>query len=288
VLNELDSEHPFIRFSVQRSEAKDKAKQLLLNMHPLSGFFTRPLKAFSDDFHMKDQDQFGLIKFQIRRPVLRSEQSSFLSSHLQYDENQELVDFFEQLPLGETEDSNILKTSLIFDLNDEKMIFGDSEEIAEVSSGFSKGPPTKRYDVSCDNTAIYREEYYEGFVGRAGVHHAYFARDILPPAFKSSLTNEELKQFHRPHSDFLTLGQTFSIRIPSQSRISKVEELLAKGKKHIPKKEKELSARDGSLIMLEYIEERPPVLINLGMASEFLIYYRKCKPDDDYVPNVSF
>jgi hypothetical protein len=284
-LNELDVEHPSIKFAVQRSGDKDKAKQLILNLYPLSGFFSRPNGVLSGEHNLKEQCEFGSIKFHSRRSLQRSDNTSF-ASRFKFDENREIIDFTAKLPLHEAGDSKAFENALIFDLNDEKMLFGDSD-FFDTSVSHAKGPPTKRYDVSCDDTAIYQEEYYEGFVGRAGVHHAYFARDILPPAFQSSLSNEELLQFHRPLSTFISANLPLLIRIPSQTRSTKVEELLAKGKKHIPKKEKELSARDGSLIMLEYIEERPPVLINLGMASELLVYYRKANSDDKYVPDVS-
>jgi hypothetical protein len=46
-------------------------------------------------------------------------------------------------------------------------------------------------------------------------------------------------------------------------------------RKYVPKKETELSARDGRIILAEYIEEHPPLVANVGMANEIITFYRQ-------------
>ncbi|KAB1217543.1 Transcription initiation factor TFIID subunit 1 [Morella rubra] len=46
------------------------------------------------------------------------------------------------------------------------------------------------------------------------------------------------------------------------------------------KKKSELSAKDGHVFLMEYCEERPLLLGNIGMGARLCTYYQKCAPDD--------
>lgn len=46
----------------------------------------------------------------------------------------------------------------------------------------------------------------------------------------------------------------------------------------------ELSATSGRLVLMEYMEEHPPLLMNVGMATRIRHYYRKKDPLDSFNP----
>ncbi|XP_061352095.1 transcription initiation factor TFIID subunit 1 [Gastrolobium bilobum] len=46
------------------------------------------------------------------------------------------------------------------------------------------------------------------------------------------------------------------------------------------KKKSDLSVKDGHVFLMEYCEERPLLLSNVGMGARLCTYYQKCSPDD--------
>jgi len=46
----------------------------------------------------------------------------------------------------------------------------------------------------------------------------------------------------------------------------------------------DLSANNGRLILMEYMEEYPPLLMNMGMATRIRHFYRKQNTDDTFKP----
>jgi hypothetical protein len=56
--------------------------------------------------------------------------------------------------------------------------------------------------------------------------------------------------------------------------------------KYVPKKLPEMSAQDGNIILLEYMEQYPNLVMNPGMGSRVITYYRKLNKDDDKLPEV--
>ena len=52
---------------------------------------------------------------------------------------------------------------------------------------------------------------------------------------------------------------------------------------------KDLSLKDNApFVLLEYSEENPPIISNVGMGTLIINYYRKTEPKDEHVPSVSF
>jgi hypothetical protein len=57
------------------------------------------------------------------------------------------------------------------------------------------------------------------------------------------------------------------------------------GRKFVPKKDHQVFAsREGRLVLLEYIEQQPMLLNNIGMASQLMSFYRKLS-DSEQVRN---
>ncbi|CEL52987.1 transcription initiation factor TFIID subunit D1 [Rhizoctonia solani AG-1 IB] len=120
--------------------------------------------------------------------------------------------------------------------------------------------------------------------GNLVVQHAYPALKLQLPFYKTRLTKEEARAFHRP-----------ALQIPAniEFRFTRVRNLKKKKDKNgrrlvsndVLKKTGDLTLKDNSnFVLWEYSEEHPPVLSNFGMGSVLVNYYRKKDEKDDYVP----
>jgi hypothetical protein len=172
--------------------------------------------------------------------------------------------------------------SIFLDLNDKNLIIDDRIEtfkpviertiLPKVLDGFS-------FNLSNDESKLYLNPSTVAIVGRTEVQHAIFARDLQENIFKPHLPDSERRRFHRPYSSLISLvnrGEAISIRLATD-KSSKQET-----KKFVPKKEAQLSSRDGRVILCEYIEERPSLLNKFGMASEVVTYYRQKNEEDEF------
>lgn len=87
----------------------------------------------------------------------------------------------------------------------------------------------------------------------------------------------------------------FQIPVNTDIHFSRVK--ISKKKKKDKKKgyvdamrsTKDLSLKDNApFVLLEYSEEHPPIISNVGMGTLIINYYRKTEPKDEHVPSVSF
>ncbi|KAF8734575.1 hypothetical protein RHS02_06922, partial [Rhizoctonia solani] len=162
-----------------------------------------------------------------------------------------------------------------------------------------EGKPKKktRADVAPgkDKFNLSNDHYYEvskerqrvrQTFGNLVVQHAYPALKLQLPFYKTRLTKEEARAFHRP-----------ALQIPAniEFRFTRVRNLKKKKDKNgrrlvsndVLKKTGDLTLKDNSnFVLWEYSasEEHPPVLSNFGMGSVLVNYYRKKDEKDDYVP----
>lgn len=161
-------------------------------------------------------------------------------------------------------------TALILDLNDDSMLFGDESLSKQQRDGGAI------FNLSNDEVEMYRKagDAIGAIVGKAAVQHAVFAQQLDRVAFPTHMSSEEWRNFHRPPAVF---NEPVSLRLSSKER----SRALNQERKHVPKKLSELSGREGRLILTENIEQFPPLMMNVGMASEFVTYYRRLNADDN-------
>ncbi|CAG8835714.1 6185_t:CDS:2, partial [Racocetra persica] len=101
----------------------------------------------------------------------------------------------------------------------------------------------------------------------------------------TKFTKSDIRALHRPAIQFPLNQEIHLSRIKSHKKLKK--------RKHYRKREemrspKDLTLKDNSnFVLLEYSEEYPPILSNIGMGSLLLNYYRKTDPYDTYVPELS-
>ncbi|CEO96546.1 hypothetical protein PBRA_005155 [Plasmodiophora brassicae] len=177
-----------------------------------------------------------------------------------------------------------MMTALLLNENDPNMIFAEGETAVAAESQRSDDVDlATRFNLSLDDSELYANAGVEErtVVGRAAVQHALFAQDLARPVYKSYFTEDELRWFHRPRA---RLDAAFiSPRYTDKPRIVD----SASARKYVPKKESEVSARDGRVILAEFVEEHPPLIANVGMASELVTYYRQKHSNDQTQPVVA-
>lgn len=169
----------------------------------------------------------------------------------------------------------------VLDLNDDQLLFENISIFqTETPSLATTGDKPSSFNISRDQSSIYTQDPSGGFIGKSGLQHASFAKELDFSVFEIQRHPDTLLKFHRPVSSLMNLRDCMTIRSSSGVKYSKVSEQVALGKKFVPKRPKDLSAKEGDLILLEYIEETPLVMVNSGMASELIVYYRKKSTSD--------
>ena len=99
---------------------------------------------------------------------------------------------------------------------------------------------------------------------------------------KMDLLEGELKYFHRPRLANTRKMSPWQITLKDFSKKSKGgSDEAGRGQAFTDFDKKDISlVNGGDFMLLEYIEERPPVMVNLGMASAILNYFRSTDDGD--------
>ncbi|KAG0369678.1 hypothetical protein BC939DRAFT_405952 [Gamsiella multidivaricata] len=117
--------------------------------------------------------------------------------------------------------------------------------------------------------------------GQLVVQHALPAVKLMKPWYKNKLTKSELRSFHRPQ---LQLSPNADITF-SRVKGSKKKKQKRKELGEVMRSSKDLTLRDHTnFVLLEYSEEHPAIVQNVGMGSFLINYYRKESIDDTHVP----
>ncbi|KAF5388608.1 hypothetical protein D9757_004600 [Collybiopsis confluens] len=139
------------------------------------------------------------------------------------------------------------------------------------------------YEVSKDGRHRVRQTF-----GQLTVEHAYPAQKLQLPFYKTRLSKQEARSFHRPALQFaLNIELRFTKVRTAKKKKDRAGRKLGKGGNigeglHSTS---DLSLRDTSnFVLWEYSEEHPPIIPNFGMGSVLVNYYRKKDEKDEHVP----
>ena len=107
-------------------------------------------------------------------------------------------------------------------------------------------------------------------LGSTSVHDAEYIEQLElvynHSMVKPELSLSEMRQFHRPRLPLLVVNPSCPWQF--QARV-----VLEKGQSKI-RNESDLSPTVGDLVVLEYSEERPPLMLTKGMTCRIVNYYR--------------
>ncbi|KAH7930506.1 hypothetical protein BV22DRAFT_1028228 [Leucogyrophana mollusca] len=126
--------------------------------------------------------------------------------------------------------------------------------------------------------------------GQLVVEHAYPAQKLQLPFFKTRLSKQEARSFHRPALQFPTnIEIRFTKVRTAKKKKDKAGRKVGKGGNigEGLRRTSDLSLKDTSnFVLWEYSEEHPPIIPNFGMGSALVNYYRKKDEKDDYMPKL--
>ncbi|KAF7637197.1 Bromo domain-containing protein [Meloidogyne graminicola] len=134
------------------------------------------------------------------------------------------------------------------------------------------------------NTA---EKTQRSLAGSTGIQHSLPAQNIHPLFFPFLTANSQLRNFHRPKlpgrliqslirgGGAPILSLTRHIRMTNQRRERHISEDGGGFDIFLMREVHDLSGRDGTLLLMEYSEQFPPLLSQTGMASKIRNYYKR-------------
>ncbi|XP_014897540.1 transcription initiation factor TFIID subunit 1 isoform X4 [Poecilia latipinna] len=155
------------------------------------------------------------------------------------------------------------------------------------------------WNLSNDEFYYPKQQGLRGTFGGNIIQHSIPALELRQPFFPTHMGPMKLRQFHRPALKKYSFGAV------AQPGPHAVQPLL----KHIKKKAKmreqerqaagggdmffmrtpqDLTGKDGDLILAEYSEEYPPLIMQVGMASKIKNYYKRKPGKDPGAPDCKY
>ncbi|XP_064206308.1 transcription initiation factor TFIID subunit 1 isoform X4 [Anguilla rostrata] len=155
------------------------------------------------------------------------------------------------------------------------------------------------WNLSNDEFYYPKQQGLRGTFGGNIIQHSIPAVELRQPFFPTHMGPMKLRQFHRPSLKKYSFGAL------SQPGPHPAQPLL----KHIKKKAKmreqerqasgggdmffmrtasDLTGKDGDLILAEYSEEFPPLIMQVGMASKIKNYYKRKPGKDPGAPDCKY
>ncbi|KAG9044313.1 hypothetical protein FS837_008364 [Tulasnella sp. UAMH 9824] len=139
------------------------------------------------------------------------------------------------------------------------------------------------YEVSKEKSRV-RQTF-----GQLIVEHAYPAQKLQLPFYKTRLSKQEARSWHRPALQFpINLPLSFNKVRGAKKKKDKAGRKITRGDLTEGLRfTGDISLRDtSSFVLFEYSEEYPPTLSSFGMGSVLVNYYRKRNDADEYIPKL--
>ena len=172
--------------------------------------------------------------------------------------------------------------ALLLDQNDGQLLLPSARSLLHLPPPAAASLPWARqralYDVSQD--AHYALDDFRSSVSHLQrSSHAGFAVSLDPAVYRTR-TRAELEQHHRP---LLSIADTAPLPVlPADASASMVlDDATAR---YVPSTLEDMSGAEGELLLLEYLERFPPLLLAAGMASAVVTYYVKKDDGDNHQP----
>ncbi|KAF4073473.1 hypothetical protein AMELA_G00259050 [Ameiurus melas] len=168
-----------------------------------------------------------------------------------------------------------------------------------LSTNMSQPEVKDPWNLSNDEFYYPKQQGLRGTFGGNIIQHSIPALELRQPFFPTHMGPMKLRQFHRPSLKKYSFGSL------SQPGPHSVQPLL----KHIKKKAKmreqerqasgggdmffmrtnqDLTGKDGDLILAEYSEEYPPLMLQVGMATKIKNYYKRKPGKDPGAPDYKY
>lgn len=208
---------------------------------------------------------------------------------IRLDQDAEMIDD-ESIFLGQIADKVVN-----LDMNDPNLIFIPTKD----RPAAPKPPTLQQQLLALDQLLIQRfnflndkayERLKENYITKVrsqlsnlNIEHLVPALRLQSPYYKVKLTKEEARNFHRNR----LVIRPGTLVLFSKLRVRKKKKDKGKTFQEIFARTSDLTAADNcQLVAMEYLEEYPHILLNFGMGSKIINYYRKELPDDTLRPKL--
>ncbi|BFZ24166.1 hypothetical protein BsWGS_27204 [Bradybaena similaris] len=136
-------------------------------------------------------------------------------------------------------------------------------------------------------------------IGSSVVQHSTPAAELRQPFFPTHMGPSKLRTFHRPplkkysHGPLASFGphpvHSLNKVIKRKAKIREQErQAFGGGEIFFMRTPQDLTGMDGELILAEYSEEYPPLMMQVGMASKIKNYYKRKPGKDSNPPNFKY
>lgn len=190
-------------------------------------------------------------------------------------------------------------------LRKSRILLGKAGVIAEPEPP-SPQPPKEQdqkdpYNISNDeyyNPRQAQDSALKPNVGGNLIQHSIPAIELRQPFFPTHMGPLKLRSIHRPalkrfsHGPLASPGPHGVISLLKNIRRKQKErdaerQASGGGEMFFMRTPEDLSGKDGELVLTEYSEEHPPLVMQIGMASKMKNYYKR-KPGKDHAPDLPF
>ncbi|KAJ1721418.1 hypothetical protein LPJ53_004048 [Coemansia erecta] len=180
-------------------------------------------------------------------------------------------------------------SQLQINLNDTHMLFEDANVIKESNA---REAERQRILEGVDRFNLSNDHFYEALqggqthrvrqtFGQLIVAHSLPSLRLQQPYFKMRHTRQDMRSWHRP---------CLQVPVGTEIQFGRVRSAKKRKEKHSmenPWAAKDVTLKDSAdCVLIEYSEEYPLVLSNVGMGSVFVNYYRKRSALDQAFPKV--
>ncbi|XP_006802230.1 transcription initiation factor TFIID subunit 1 isoform X7 [Neolamprologus brichardi] len=155
------------------------------------------------------------------------------------------------------------------------------------------------WNLSNDEFYYPKQQGLRGTFGGNIIQHSIPALELRQPFFPTHMGPMKLRQFHRPTLKKYSFGavaqpgphpaQPLLKHIKKKAKMREQERQAAGGgDMFFMRTPQDLTGKDGDLILAEYSEEYPPLIMQVGMATKIKNYYKRKPGKDPGAPDCKY
>lgn len=183
----------------------------------------------------------------------------------------------------------VLHGKVLLNMNDPNILLEEPTKRRRPSdtSPRRRGSMLSKFNVSNDAAYDAMRENLQSRIRSSStplnIEHSGVALRLQHPFYKTKLSKSDARAFHRPQ---------FIIKVDHEIHLSKIHSRKKKKDRGkdiatILATSKDLSLSDNTTaVLMEFSEEYPPIMSNVGMASKLINFYRKIGVGDDTRPKL--
>jgi transcription initiation factor TFIID subunit 1, fungi type len=196
------------------------------------------------------------------------------------------VPLLTEVDSGSREIPSILHSKVLLNMNDPNILLQPAAR-RRPSDSRKRGVMLNKFNVSNDAAYDAMHDTLQSRVRSSAatlaIEHSGVAIRLQHPFYKTQLSKADARAFHRP---------TFTVKVDHEIHLSKMRSRKRKEDKGkdiatILAHSKDLTLADNTTsVFMEFSEEYPPIMSNIGMGSKLINFYRKLGSNDETRPKL--